>query len=70
MDIIERLTANTNAAKADIPILDGEVKNAVAAQRVIQNKIQTAESQRSRLTSAITNLNDNINILRKQLSDL
>lgn len=70
LDIIEQLTANTNAAKADIPAFDGEVKNAVAAQRTVQAKIITAENQRTRLNTAINNLNDNINILRKQLTDL
>lgn len=33
LDIIEQLTANTNAAKADIPTLDGQLKNAQAVQR-------------------------------------
>ncbi len=70
LDIIEQLTANTNAAKADIPAFDGEVKNALAAQRAVQAKIITAENQRTRLNTAINNLNDNINILRKQLTDL
>jgi hypothetical protein len=70
LDIIEQLTANANAAKADIPSFDAEVKNAVAAQRIVQAKILTAENQRTRLNTAINNLNDNINILRKQLKDL
>lgn len=70
LDIIEQLTANANAAKADIPSFDAEVKNAVAAQRIVQAKIITAENQRTRLNTAINNLNDNINILRKQLKDL
>lgn len=70
LDIIEQLSANVNAAKSDIPVLDGDVKTAVNAQRAVQSKIITAENQRSRLNTAINNLNDNINILRKQLNDL
>ena len=70
LDIIEQLTANANAAKADIPSFDADVKNAVAAQRIVQTKILNAENQRTRLNTAINNLNDNINILRKQLKDL
>lgn len=68
LSIIQQLTANVNGVQADIPAATAAVNQALADQRVVQQKIVAAENANKTLASNIDSVRNQITTLQTSLS--
>lgn len=67
LSIIQQLTANVNGVQADIPSATQAVNQAIADQRVAQQKVAAAENANKTLTSNIESVRTQITTLQTNL---
>ncbi len=70
ISIIQQLTANVNAAKNDIGVLQNQLSSAEAANNDCNNKIYDLSNTRTKIQNAIKDRQDRITQTNKQIAEL